>query len=61
MAVATTTIVLYRESSKTIIAEVYEGEQYFIPIDVTCYNGTLEDFLIEYPDYGFETDHLNEM
>lgn len=55
MAVATTTIVLYRENEKLIIAEVYEGEQYFIPSDVTVYNGTLEDFLIEYPEYEFET------
>lgn len=49
MAVATTTIVLYRESSKTIIAEVYEGEQYFIPSDVTVYNGTLEDLRMNIP------------
>lgn len=47
MARATTTIVLYRESNKTIIAEVYEGEQYFIPSDITIYNGTLEDFISE--------------
>ena len=49
MAVATTTIVLYRESSKTIIAEVYEGSSTLYQGDVTVYNGTLEDFLIEYP------------
>lgn len=56
MARATTTIVLYRKSDKTIIAEVFEGEQYFRPDDVTRYNGTLEEFLIEYPDYTFESD-----
>jgi len=61
MAVATTTIVLYRESSKTIIAEVYESQQYFIPSDVTVYNGTLEDFLIEYPDYKFENEIIEEL
>lgn len=61
MAVATTTIVLYRESSKTIIAEVYEGEQYFIPSDVTVYNGTLEDFKDEYPDYEFEPEKIEEL
>ena len=61
MARATTTIVLYRESNKTIIAEVKTGEQYFIPIEVKVNEGTLEDFIIEYPDYVFETDSLNEM
>ena len=60
MARATTTIVLFRIETKTIIAEVFEGEQYFIPSDVTVYNGTLEDFLIEYPDYEFETEIIEE-
>ena len=56
MATATTTIVLYRKSNKTIIAEVYAGEQYFRPTDVTRYNGTLEEFITENPDYTFESD-----
>lgn len=53
MARATTTIVLYRKETKTIIAEVFEGEQYFIPDEVTSFSGTLEDFLAINPDYSF--------
>ena len=59
MAVATTTIVLYRESNKTIIAEVYEGEQYFIPDDVMIFSGTLGDFLSINPDYK-HLENLNQ-
>ena len=61
MARATTTIVLYRKETKTIIAEVYEGQQYFIPSDVAIYNGTLEDFRSENPDYEFETEITEEV
>lgn len=61
MAVATETITLYRENEKLIIAEVYEGQQYFIPSDVAVYNGTLEDFRSEYPDYEFETEKTGEI
>ena len=56
MAEATTTIVLYRKATKTIIAEVYEGEQYWRPSDVTRYNGTLDEFIAENPEYNFESD-----
>jgi hypothetical protein len=51
---ATETIVLYRESNKTIIAEVYEDEHYFIQKDVSVYVGTMESFKKEFPDYKIE-------
>lgn len=54
MAKATQTIVLYREIEKVIIAEVFEGEQYFIPEDVSIYEGTLEEFKAENPDYDYD-------
>ena len=61
MARAITTIVLYLIETKTIIAEVFEGEQYFIPDDVTIFSGTLEDFISEYPDYEFENEIIEEI
>lgn len=51
MARASTTITLYNKEAKKVIAEVFEGEQYFRPDTVTRYNGTLADFLTANPDY----------
>lgn len=49
--IVTQTSVLYRPSDKTIIAEVFVGEAYSVPIDVEVYVGTLEDFLNDNPEY----------
>lgn len=38
---ANQTLVLYRAATKKIIAEVYQGEKYYIPNDVSVYNGDL--------------------
>ena len=50
--IVTQTSVLYRPSDKTIIAEVFVGESYSIPIGIEVYIGTLEDFLNDNPDYN---------
>lgn len=56
MAVATEVITLYDDIDELIIAEVKQGEQYFIPQNVKVYNGSLEDFKIEYPTYKCENE-----
>ena len=61
MATASTTIVLYNPEEKRIISEVYEGQQYFRPENVKRYNGDLQEFIIENPEYTFneEIEPLN--
>lgn len=51
---AATTIVLYREEDKRVIAEVFEGQNYEIPEDVSVYEGTLQEFLTENTEYVYE-------
>lgn len=46
MPVATHTVVLY--TATHFIAEVYQGESYQIPDDVMVFDGTIEDFKIEF-------------
>ncbi|MNE73158.1 hypothetical protein D3C80_1691500 [compost metagenome] len=48
---ATTTIVLYRNKDREIIAEVFAGEKYYIPKTVNVFVGTLEEFKEINPDY----------
>jgi hypothetical protein len=57
--VAETIITLYREETKTIIAEVYQGEQYHIPNDVKVFEGTTEQFLSEKPEYKYQNGDDN--
>ena len=61
MATATTTIVLYRKADTQVITEVFEGEQYWRPNDVTRYNGTLQEFLIERPEYEIHAEILTTL
>jgi len=49
--VATDNLVLYNPSELIVVAEVFTGESYFIPLNVEVYEGTLEQFLIDNPEY----------
>lgn len=55
---ANQTIVLYRAATKEIIAEVHQGEKYYIPSDVSVFNGSLDEFLQEYSDYKYHEFEL---
>lgn len=48
---ATTTIVLYNEENKAVLAEVYAGQKYYIPDTTSVFKGTLNEFLALNPDY----------
>ena len=53
---ASENLILYSE--KRIIAEVFKGDNYYLPTDGTIVNvfkGNLEAFLIENPKYREET------
>ena len=50
--------VLYNPNELVIIGEVANDEQYDIPSNVLVYEGTLEDFYIEYPEYIIEEDEI---
>lgn len=50
--IVTQTSVLYGPTDKTIIAEIFVGEAYSVPIGIEVYVGTLEDFLNDNPDYN---------
>lgn len=56
MPVATHTVVLY--TSTHFIAEVYQGETYQIPDDVMVFNGTIEEFKIEFPNVIFPENEI---
>lgn len=44
-------ITLYNPTLKIIIAQVEIGEEYNIPDDVQVYEGSVESFKVEFPDY----------
>ena len=56
MAVATEVITLYNDIEELIVAEVKQGEQYFIPQFIKLYKGSVEDFRKEYPSYELENE-----
>lgn len=58
---ATETIVLYRSEDLSIIGEVYVGERYFIGNGVEVYIGTLEQFLIDNPQYNEENEFTDDI
>lgn len=49
--IVTETSVLYIEESKTIIGEVFVGDSFSVPDDVSVYIGTLNAFLEANPEY----------
>lgn len=50
------TLTLYRPSDKSVIAEIYEGEEYNIPNTILVFEGTNSDFLELNNDYSYEND-----
>lgn len=54
MPVATHTVVIYTETH--FIAEVYQGETYQIPSNVMAFDGTIEQFRLEFPHIIFPED-----
>lgn len=50
--VATDNLVLYNPSELIVVAEVFTGESYYIPQSVEIYEGNLEQFLIDNPEYN---------
>ena len=51
--------ILYRKSTKEVVAVVEKGLHYGAPDDVKAYVGSLEDFLKENPNYTYK-DEDNE-
>lgn len=49
--VATGNLVLYNPSELIVVAEVFTGDSYFLPADAEVYEGNLEQFLIDNPEY----------
>ena len=52
--------VLYRPEDLTVIVEVFEGEKYFKPDDVEVYEGTLDNFYLENPEYIKVEEYIEE-
>ena len=52
--------VLYRPADLTVITEVFEGEKYFKPDDVEVYEGTLDNFYLENPEYVKIEEYIEE-
>lgn len=50
---ATRVLVLYNPQTKIVVAEVYPGNRYSPGAGVLVYEGNVESFLIENPEYGF--------
>lgn len=59
METATSELVLYDANEKLIIAEVFPGNKYKIPTNISIYIGDLESFKTEYPDYK-HLENLNQ-
>ena len=53
-------IILYDTDKKEVIAEVKSGEGFAIPKNISYFEGTLEDFQKEYPDYKIKNDEYIE-
>ncbi len=49
--VATQTIILFCEDTKKFKVVVEEGQHYACPENISVFEGTLEQFKIEYPEY----------
>lgn len=52
--------VLYRPEDLTVIAELFEGDKYFKPDNVSVYEGTLVDFYNENPEYVKIEEYIEE-
>ena len=49
-------IILYDINKKEIIAEIKSGEGFAIPNNISYFEGTLEEFQKEFPDYKIKND-----
>ena len=49
-------IILYDINKKEIIAEVNSGEGFAIPQNISYFEGTLQEFQKEFPDYKIKND-----
>jgi len=49
-------IILYDIEKKEVIAEVNSGEGFAIPQNISYFEGSLEDFQKEFPDYKIKND-----
>lgn len=49
-------IILYDTDKKEVIAEVKSGEGFTLPKNISYFEGTLEDFQKEFPDYKIKND-----
>ena len=49
-------IILYDTEKKEVIAEVKSGEGFAIPKNISYFEGNLEDFKKEFPDYKIKND-----
>ena len=52
--------VLYKQEDLTVIAEVFEGDKYFKPDNVEVYEGTLDNFYLENPEYIKVEEYIEE-
>ena len=49
-------IILYDTEKKEIIAEIKSGEGFAIPQNISYFEGTLQEFQKEFPDYKIKND-----
>lgn len=49
-------IILYDIEKKEVIAEVNSGEGFTIPQNISYFEGTLQEFQKEFPDYKIKND-----
>ena len=49
-------IILYDTEKKEIIAEIKSGEGFAIPQNISYFEGTLDDFQKEFPDFKYKND-----